>query len=1058
MKLAVLLIVLTAIQVQAHVLGQNSISLNMQQAKIEKVLASIEKKANFRFLYNYDLQELQNKVDINVQNTSLQETLTKIFQGTSLTYKLLNKNLVVVMSRDDEETQDIKISGTVTDEKGDALSGVSVTIKGTKSGTSTDASGKYSITVPENSTLVFTYIGFETQEAPVSGKTVLNIRMVGSNKQLDQIVVVGYGSVRKRDVTGAVSTVQAKDFNQGVVTAPDQLIQGRVAGLEVINNSGQPGAATTVRIRGNSSIRTGAGQPLYVIDGVPLDGRNARPALNMLSVGNTPDTDPLLFINPNDIASMVVLKDASATAIYGSRGAYGVIMITTKKGRPSSTPQLDINYSVGVANLMHKYNVLDASGYRAALKQYNLANGDYHADIDPQTSIIRNAVSQNMNAAISGGNENNTYRISLGYLDNEGIVLKSDLKKYMASITGQAKYLHQRFTIDYNVSVAHTTEHIAPVSNDAGFTGSLVGNALSWNPTQPLVTDSGYNQLGTGGLINPLALSDASDDKADITNVLAYIAPSVKIFKDLEYKFLYSINYQDGIRRAELASWLQLNNILGRGWASYGNNELITQLLSHTLTYNHRWGGLNFTALAGYEYQKFNYKGMAVSGQDFTSDLISYTNILQNASQSSLVTSSFDDPTSTLQSFFGRVSFNYKEKFLLTATLRADGSSKFGENNKYGYFPSFAGKWVITNEGFMNGSKAVSNLALRAGWGITGSQEFPPGAAQSQYKFNQGATQLINVANPDLKWETSKQFNVGVDFGFANNRVTGTVDYFHKNTTNLLFNTQVTLPGPATKYWVNLPANVYNSGVEASINAAIFRDQAFTWDIGVNAAFLHNDVENYNGPQILTGALSGPGFSGAYVQTVANGQPLNVFYTKKFEGFKDGSSQYANDGANFYTGNPNPTMLLGFSTTLGYKKWSLGINMHGSYGNKIYNNTSNAALNLANLGTKNVDAKFIGTGQSVTDGVTSSDRYIENGNYMKLANATLSYNIGNLGNAIKGARVFVTGQNLFTITKYTGFDPEVNTDKSYNGFSSLGIEYMAYPTARTFIFGVNFSL
>lgn len=955
------------------------------------------------------------------------------------------------------------ISGSVKDEKGGPLSDVMVQVKGTNIQTVTSDQGTFSLAVPNGTgSIEISRVGYIKQEVAISSQPSYDI-VLKSVASLDEVVVVGYGTVRKKDLTGAVTSVGAKDFNQGIVTAPDQLIQGKVAGLEITSNSGQPGAATTIRIRGNSSIRTGAGQPLYVIDGVPLDGRNARPSLNISGVGQTPDTDPLLFINPNDIASMDVLKDASATAIYGSRGANGVIIITTRKGKLNGATSLDAAYSVGISNIAKKYDVLSASQYKAALSKYSISNGDYGASVDAQSAIVRTAISQNANVAMSGGNENSNYRLSLGYMDNQGIILKSDLKKYMASMIGQFNYLNKKLKIDYNVSVAHTTENIPPISNDAGFTGSMVGNALSWNPTQVLKVDTGtgFNQLGTGGLINPLAMSAGTNDVANITNVLAYVAPSFKILKNLEYKFLYSINYQDGIRKTSEASWLQINNIYGRGWAAYGNNELITQLLTHTLNYNQSWGKLDFTALGGYEYQKFAYKGNAISGQDFTSNVISYTNIMQNASQASLVTSSFEDPSASLQSYFGRVNFNYDDRYLLTGTFRADGSSKFGANNKYGYFPSFAAKWNIINEQFMKSSRFFSNLALRAGYGITGSQDFPSGAAQSQYQFNQGGNQLINVANPNLKWETAKQINVGIDFAILNNKLYGSVDYFNKNTSNLLFNTQVTLPGPATKYWINLPANIYNKGVEISLGSDIVRNNTWKWDMNVNATFLSNVVKNYNGPQILTGQLSGPGMTSTYVQTIANGQPLDVFYTKKFTGFDaNGQATFADSGKNLLQGNPNPKALLGFRTGVQYKNWMLNINMNGVFGNQIYNNTANSILPISNLGTKNIDAKVLNTPESVTDGITPSSRYLESGSYMRLTNATLSYNIGNIGNGtVKNVRVFFTGQNLFTITKYSGFSPEVNTDKSgTTGFSSMGIEFVPYPTARTFILGANISL
>lgn len=961
------------------------------------------------------------------------------------------------------------ITGRVTDAQGAAVPGVTVSVKGTNAATQTGSDGSFSISAADNATLVLTAVGYGTQEVSAANASAITLQTSASN--LNEIVVIGYGTARKRDLTGSVATVSAKDFNRGVVTTPSQLIQGKVAGVMVVNNSGQPGGATTVRIRGNTSIRTG-NQPLYVIDGVPIDGRIARPSLDV-GFGQSPSSDPLYFINPFDIASMDVLKDASATAIYGSRGSNGVILITTKKGQAGNGPKIDFNASAGISSILKRYDVLNASEYRTALKDYsfvidtatNRLKGDFGGDIDPFDAILQKGITQNYNIGLSGGSESGKYRAAFGFFDQEGIIKQTALKKYTANINGQYRFLESRkLSIDFNLLAAHNVEAIGPVSNNAGARGSLISQALVWNPTRPLIKNDGTIDRPGGDIINPLAMLEEYDDGARVSSVLANASIGYKILDNLEYRFLYGLNHQVGIRRAQLLGTTQIEGVQGRGIAFYGNNELNTQVFTNTLNYNSDLSAnLSLNALVGYEFQKFNFQGASITGQDFTSSLVSFSNILQNASQSSIRTNSFADPISELQSYFGRAILNFNDKYLLTATLRADGSSKFGANNKYGYFPSFAAAWNLSKEGFMQGNTLFSQLKLRAGYGITGNQEFPAGSAQAQYTFGQGSIALANVANPDLKWESTKQVNVGVDFDLFRGKFFGAIDYFRKNTTDLLFNFSAIQPAPATRYWINLPGNLINQGVEVSLTAALIKNNNLNWNFTVNASFLNNELQDYTGPSVLTGAISGQGVSGATSQRLASGQPLNAFYLRQYTGLdNNGTSTYADKGNTlYYVGDPNPNQLLGIATDVTFSKFTFSLNANGAFGHQIYNNTLNSVLPISNLGTRNIDASLLGNGgtkENTANPLTPSSRYLSNGDYLKLANATLSYRIGDLGRAIKGVNVYLTGQNLFVITKYKGFDPEVNTDKAIEGVPSFGIEYIPYPSSRTIMVGINFSL
>ncbi|MBY0482097.1 MAG: SusC/RagA family TonB-linked outer membrane protein [Chitinophagaceae bacterium] len=963
------------------------------------------------------------------------------------------------------QAQNKTISGKVTDAKdGSALAGASVVVKGSKAGAQTGADGTFRLSVPTaTSTVVVSSVGYATQSIDIQNKTSIDVALTAISDNIGEVVVIGYGTSRKKDLTGAVTSVKAKDFNQGPITTPDQLIQGKVAGLQVINNSGQPGGATTIRIRGNSSVRSG-NSPLFVIDGIPLDGRNARPGLSASGIGQSPDANPLYFYNPADIASMDVLKDASATAIYGSRGANGVIMITTKKGQ-AGAPKIDFSTSVGQSSIRKKYDVLNAAGYKAALSSYGLTSGDLGANVDAQDAVFRKAWSQNYNLGVSGGSENGKYRFSLGYSNQDGIILKSNLKKYNIGLNGQYKFLEsKRLSLDFNVLAAHNTDIGTPITNDAGFQGNLIGMALQWNPTKALYKSSGAINITPGeSVVNPLAMSDGFNDQADITNLFATVGVGYKLTDNLDYKFNISLNNQTGVRRATEAPFITIPGVEGRGYGFYANSELTSEVLQHTLNYNKKISNsLNLSALLGYEYQKFSYRGAGISAQDFTvQNDVSYTSILQNSSAASRSIYSWNDPSSELQSYFGRLVLNYQDKYLFTGTFRADGSSKFGANNKYGYFPSGAFAWNIHNEKFMQNSHVFSNLKFRASYGLTGNSSFPAGSAQAQYTFGQQSIALANVANPDLKWETTKQLDLGLDFEFAGGRVYGNVDYFNRNTTDILFNFDAIQPAPATKYWVNLPGNVKNNGVEVSLGAVLAKKKDLQWNLTFNVAFLKNVLENYNGPSVLTGAISGQGLSGASVERLASGHPLNAFYLKQFNGLdQTGNSTFTDNGNTlYYIGDPNPRKLYGLSTDVTYKKWSFVANLNGAAGHTIYNNTLNALIPIGNLGSRNIASSLIGGAvkESLANPITTSSRYLEKGDYLKLANLSASYNVGNVG-VIKNLRLFLTASNLFIITKYSGFDPEVNTDKNIGGVPSLGIEYTPYPSAKSFNFGLNFSL
>lgn len=976
--------------------------------------------------------------------------------------RLLPALLITLLLALQTFAQQRTITGRVTDNTGAPVSGATVTVKGTNIATSTGSDGTYRINVPQDAgTLVISAVGYGNLEAAISGSTV-DVSITPTQSSLNEVVVVGYGTARKRDLTGSVASVKAKDFNQGVFASPDNLIQGKVAGVQVINNTGAPGGASTIRIRGISSIRAG-NAPLIVVDGVPLSGGSTQPGLSN-ALGSTPGDNPLNFINAADIASMDILKDASATAIYGSRGANGVIVITTKKGS-SGAPKIEFNTQVGVSNMLRQIDVLDAAGYRSALKEYNLSSGDFGGDVNAMDEITRTAFTQNYNLAISGGNENGKYRLSAGYLNQEGIILESGFKKITANLASSFKFTEsKRLGLDFNIIFGNTLTDQAPIGNTSGFQGSLIGQALQWNPTHPLrkTNDSIWvnNQLGAT-TINPLAMLAAYSDKTSLNNIIANISPSYKILKNLEYRMLYAMNYSTAERRSSIRNWLNFTGNLGS--AQIGNNTSVNQTITHTLNYTPQLTkNINLNALIGYEYLRFDFKGSGMQANRFFDyPQLDYTNYMQNAPAADRNIFSYAPPVNELQSLFARATLSFGDRFLLTGTVRRDGSSKFGANNKYGIFPSVAGAWNITNESFLTSSKTISNLKLRASWGQTGNQEFPSGVAQRRVNIGIGDnTSVANFENPDVKWETNTMTNVGLDFGFFANRLTGAVDWFNRKTTDPLFAATPVAPAPAAGViWQNLPASIVNSGVELSLNFNLIRSENLSWNLGGNIAFLKNEVKDLNG-SYQTGGLHGQGISGATSQLIAGGQPLNVYYLRKFEGLdkSTGQSIYADNEKLFYSGSPNPTRVYGISTDLTWKKLFASANMNGAAGHYLYNNTANSVINVGNLGTRNISAAIPGTGENLSNAIAPSTRYLEKGDYLKLANATVGYRIGDLGRAFKNVTVTLTGQNLFVITKFSGFDPEVNVDKNVNGIPSAGIEYIPYPTARTILLGLTFGL
>jgi iron complex outermembrane receptor protein len=818
----------------------------------------------------------------------------------------------------------------------------------------------------------------------------------------------------------------------------------------ITNSSGDPGANSTIRIRGNSSVRAG-NDPLIVVDGVPLAGGTTTADANLETLGGQSSArNPLNFINPNDIASMYILKDASATAIYGSRGANGVIIITTKQGRTGDNI-VEYNASFSTASISNKIKLHSASEFAALVPAQ-----DQGGDVDALDAILQNSFSQDHNLAFTGGKENLKYRLSLGYMNQDGIVKESSLEKYTANLHVTQDLFKDRLKITSSMIYSTVNDTYAPVSTNAGFEGSLIGNALVWNPTREFkLPDGSWDQFSQSDT-NPLALLDYFDDQAKTIRFLGNLSAELKIIEGLNYKVNLGVDQSNSKRSYEMSRFLNRIDILDRGFARVDNLSGHSFLLEHTLTYAKVFGDyIRFRGLLGYSYQSDNREGSSIWGRDFEYDQVPYVNQLQSISQDNREVSSFKDPNSELQSYFGRVNLTLFDKLLATVTVRADGSSKFGANNKYGWFPSFALAYRLSDEAFI--PNTFNDLKLRLGWGKTGNQEFPPGSSQAQYEITRDGLTRSQYDNPDLKWETSTTWNVALDFSLLERRLTGTLEYFNKNTVDLLFNAEAAQPGPSgARRWTNLDANVQNKGFEMGLDVLIVDGSDFTFNLGGNISFIQNILEDFDGV-VETGMLHGQGISDTPSQRFVSGQPLNVFYMLEFEGLDEAGLGVYSESKQ-YLQDPNPKTILGISARLTYKDFDLIANLNGAYGHYIYNNTATSVLVVGNPSKgRNTSPDYTLPGESVDNALKASTRYLEKGNYLRLNNLTLGYTVNKAPWVFRSMRFTLTGQNLFVITDFTGFDPEVNIDKNIDDVPSYGIEYTPYPSARTFSIGLNLS-
>lgn len=957
------------------------------------------------------------------------------------------------------------ISGTVTDQAtGSPLEGATVSIKGTNKTVITDKSGKFSLTVADASViLIIGYIGYNEQTIVVGNNTNIEVKLISSATDLNQVVVVGYGLQNKKDVTGAVKSVKSESFNRGIINAPQQLLQGKIAGVNVVSASGEPGTNQGITIRGPGGIRTGS-TPLFVVDGLPLDNS---------STGNG---DPLNFINPADIESMDVLKDASASAIYGARGANGVIIINTRKGK-AGTSSMSINSNFGFSNISRKLPVFSADEFRRNVVAVGGLLDDKGGNTDWQDVIFRQGFTQNHNINLSGGADKIVYFASLGLQRQEGIIKTNDLDRYSGRFNVTQKLLNDRLKIEVNLS-ANSTKQIRPN------VGSAIGDAISNNPTYPAYDPNG--SIAAYLLFNNPLLTFELDKDNTITNrIIGNISPSFQIVKGLIYKLNFGIDNSTSTRDIQSLPYLQPQR---DGRLESYNFINRNSLIENYLTYDFSIKDHKFSTLAGHSYQKIFLQGRVWSINRFP---ITPVEPIYNPGTGQELTLANNRPggnatINEIQSFFSRFNYSYKNKYLATVNFRIDGSSKFGSNNKYGYFPSFSLGWKLSEEKFMEHS-LFSNLKLRAGWGQTGNQEIPPKITQPLFTatVSSGSSYPLfptgpypagivfsRLANPDIQWEVSTQSNIGLDFGFFGGKLNGSIDYFNKASNNILLEVIPADPvQPAGTFWTNVKdMTITNSGLELDLEYRNRPSSWFQYTLGGNVSFLKNIVKNSPYSVIQSGSASGAGLTSATINGYINNQPIGTFFLREWTGFNAaGLSTFRdvnNDGIvgdndRLPLGTALPNLLYAFYGNFEFKRFDVSLNFNGVSGNKIYDNTANASFYKLRL-SKSINttpAAIEFKEESINNAAPVSSRYLKDGAYLRLNNMAIGYTFDTkqkaIGKYIKTLRFSLTAQNVFVITKYDGYDPEVNNDRSINGVLSYGIDQLSYPKARNFILGLN---
>lgn len=1107
------------------------IDLSLYGATLENALKEIAGQGNLRL--SYDKKQLANHTVTFVQNNlTIIDAFEKILKGTDLEV-LASPNGQVVIKKTEENTTRIlemqmeMITGTVTDARtGDAMPGVNIAVKGTARGTSTNSEGRYELEVPSlQDTLVFSFIGYQTREVPINGRTEISIALQPQTISGEEIVVVGYGTQKKEDLTGSISTVSSEQIENAGTISVNEALQGQAAGVYVRQTSAAPGGGLSIRIRGSGSINSG-NEPLYVVDGIPIEGGNGIGQPHGAGLG-LEGPNALSFLNPSDIESIDILKDASATAIYGARGSNGVVLITTKNGKPGQT-NINFETSVGFQQPIKTYEVLNAEEFARFANEVAVNSGKQEIYADPsslgkgtdfQDQIYRTAFTQNYLLSVNGGVENTQYMVSGGYTNENGVIEGSSFERFSLRANLNQQFSDQ-FEIGANLGVTRSLPTMGQSEGASeGRRAGAASSALQTYPMFPVRFDDGtypFNDQNTpaellnagysgGTVANPIASTREVEDDFQQERILGSVFGQYNFSPELSLKISGSVDALTANRNTYFPSITRRGFEVGGGNAIIGSNESNTYNWDNVLQYNSTIADIHsINATAGFTLQREEAFGTDMQNSNFVSDITGF-NAIGSGNKSGGPNIGSWSSASTLASWIGRINYGYDSRYLITLTARADGSSKFGENNKWGFFPSGALAWRVSNEPFMKNADPVSNLKIRGSFGVTGNQEIGAFAAlASLFPLNYNMDgQLLSgfapgsIANPDLKWERAEQVDIGIDLGLFDNRLTIIADLYRKKTTDLLLGVPLPMNSGFDDALQNL-GSIENKGFELSIGSRIIQQNNFIWQTDVNFSANRNEVLNLGEEEQLPvqQVLSGADTKASLVKV---GLPIGIFQGFKTDGIfnsqteidahraqpnavpgdrkivdVNGDGEITADDRTI-VGNPWPDYTFGWNNTVNFERFTLSLFLQGVIGADVFNANRMVLTDGGNDLSNNIlterffdrwtpenpNAKWerVGTvpvGSTPPIGNNLQSHFVEDGSYLRAKNITLSYDIP-LNNAgiFKKTVVYFGVQNAFTITGYSGLNPETNAEGQNN--IEQGIDFGAYPLARTYRLGLKLS-